>query len=113
MKDLIKILQEKMPETTYLAKNKERYNEVKQAIQDIADFAWASDPTAKINVSPDGITGTSIGLEIITDLFIVDCLDKFCDALRKGDTFEVCPRTDGSVYVNITFEDVFEIINAE
>lgn len=102
-----------MPETTYLAKSKERYDEVKQAIQDIADFAWASDNDAKINVIPDGITGTSIGLEIITDFFVVDCLDKFCDALKKGDTFEICPRTDGKFYVNITFECVFEIINAE
>lgn len=113
MQDLIKILQEKMPEITYLAKNKKRYNEVKQAIQDIADFAWSCDPDAKINVEPAGITGTSVSLEVITDLFIIDCIDKFCDALKKGNSFEVCPRTDEKFYINVTFEKVFEIIDAE
>lgn len=105
---LLQYCEAHLPKTVYLVKNKARYDEVKQAIQDIADFVWETDENAKINVAPDELTGTSIGVEIIASLVVIDMVDKFCNALHKANNFEVYPRTDGNVGLGLMFEGVFD-----
>lgn len=105
---LIKFYEDHMPRSVVLVKNKQRYEEIKQAIQDIADFVWNTDKNAIINVTPDDLTGTSICVEIIASLVVIDMVDKFCDALRKANNFEVYPREDGNIGFGLVFENVFD-----
>lgn len=96
-----------MPKTVYLVKNKKRYDEAVKAICEIASDAVAADSDAKVKISPDPLTGSSLCLEVTTSLIIVDFLDKFCEALKKADNFEVYPRTDGLLNFNVVFENAF------
>lgn len=105
---LLAYYEDHMPHNVVLIKNKQRYDETKQAIQDIADFVWATDDNAIINVNPDGLTGSSICVEIIACLVVIDMIDKFCEALRKANNFEAYPRDDGSIGLGIVFEGVFD-----
>jgi len=105
---LLAYYEDHMPKNVILVKNHQRYDETKQAIQDIADFVWETDKNAKINVTPDDLTGSSICVEIIASLVVIDMIDKFCDALRKANNFEVYPREDGNIGLGIVFEGVFD-----
>ncbi|MDE7082558.1 MAG: hypothetical protein K2O89_02485 [Clostridia bacterium] len=96
-----------MPKTVYLVKNKKRYDEAIKAICEIASDAVSADSEAKVKISPDPLTGSSLCLEVTTSLIIVDFLDKFCVALKKADNFEVYPRTDGLLNFNVVFENAF------
>ncbi len=106
--ELLAYYEEHMPQNVILVKNHKRYDEVKQAIQDIADFVWDTDDNAKINVNPDDLTGSSICVEIIASLVVIDMIDKFCGALSKANNFEVYPREDGNIGLGIVFEGVFD-----
>ena len=108
LKDLIEFYKTYMPENVALVKNKERHAEVEVAITEIGEFAKSSDPKANITIEPDELTGTSMTLEIVADLIVVDMIDKFCDALKKADNFEVYPRTDGKIGLGVVFENVFK-----
>lgn len=96
-----------MPKTVYLVKNKKRYDEIVKAICEIASCAVEVDSDAKVRISPDALTGSSLCLEVTASLIVVDLLDKFCSALKKANNFEVYPRTDGLLNFNIVFEDAF------
>ena len=106
---LLSYLEEHTPKTVYLIKNKPRYDEVTQAIKKFADFVWAVDDKAKITVRPDDLTGTSICVEVITNLVVIDMVDDFCDVLRKANNFEVYPRTDGKIGLGLVFERAFDV----
>lgn len=106
----VEYLEEIIPDTTYLTKNKKRYDEVKEAIQQIADFAWGVDESADIDVKPDEITGTCMLMTIRTNIFIVDEMDKFCKALQKADTIDAAALDDGRISLGLTFENVFELL---
>lgn len=105
---LIEFYQAYMPKNVALVKDKERHVEVEQAIRDVAAFVYESDEQAKITVQPDDLTGSSIIVEIIADLVVIDMVDKFCDALRKADNFEVYAKTNGQVGLGLVFEKVFK-----
>lgn len=107
---LLKCYEDLMPETAYLAKVPKRYDDVKQAIQDISDFVWQNDGAAKINITADGLTGTSVCMEIISNLIVIDHVEKFCNALRTADNFEAYAKTDGTVAFGIVFEGVFDAV---
>lgn len=104
---LLAYYEEHMPETSLLIKNQTRYDEVKEAAQCIIDFVKETDNNAIINMSTDDITGSSICLEITASLIVIDMVDKFCDALRVADNFEVCPKADGSIMLGIVFERMY------
>lgn len=104
---LIDLYKKYMPETVYLIENPSRYSEAEKAVEIISDLALAIDSTAKIEAKPDDLTGTSLCLEIITDLIVIDELDKFCSALKKADTFEVSPLTNGKIFFGLTFENTW------
>lgn len=111
MKDIDKIIefyQSYMPKNVALVKDKKRHAEVEQAIKDIASFAYESDEFANVVVEPDDITGSSIMVEITADLVVIDMIDKFCEALRKVDNFEVYAKENGKIVLGLVFEDVFK-----
>lgn len=107
IQELLKVYKELMPEGVVLVKNKERYEEVRSIIQEISDFAWDVCESAEIDIRPDELTGASICMEVVTDLFVVDHMDKFCEALKKANNFEIYPRTDGRVGLGLVFKKVF------
>ena len=80
---LLAYYEDHMPKNVILVKNHQRYDETKQAIQDIADFVWETDKNAKINVTPDDLTGSSICVEIIASLVVIDMIDKFRSEERR------------------------------
>lgn len=96
-----------MPKTAYLMKNPDRYPEVEKAAREIADMALTCDGDAKIEMIPDKLTGSSLCLRITADLFTVDMIDKFCEALKKANTFETNALTNGQVQIGMTFEDAW------
>ena len=104
---LIDYLKRYMPETAVLVKNKGRYEEIMQAIEEISSFAWAISPDASISVAPDELTGSFMTMDIVTDLIVIDQIDKFCAAIKKADNFEVCARTDGKLSFSVVFHDAF------
>ncbi len=109
-KDLQKIFdfyEKHMPKTSILVKNKDIYDGAKQAIQDIADFVWESDPDAAIDVQPDALTGTSASMTIIANELIFDDMEKFSKAISKAQNFEIYPRTDGKISVNFVFNHLY------
>lgn len=105
--ELLACYKKHMPKTAYLMKNPDRYSEVEKAVKAISDFALAIDSNAQVEAKPDELTGSSLCLEITTDLIVVDEIDKFCSAISKADTFEVCPLTNGKIFFGLTFEDAW------
>lgn len=105
--ELLAFYKKYIPQTVYLMKNPNRYPEVEKAVKEISDFALAIDSTAKVKSKPDDLTGSSLCLEITTDLIVVDEIDKFCSALSKADTFEASPLTNGKIFFALTFEDTW------
>lgn len=100
----------KRPETIYVVKNKERCAEVMDALRTISELALNSNlEGTEISTDPDELLGTSLCVEIVTNLVVFEEMQRFSAALSKADTFEVYARTDGRVGIGITFEDVYEI----
>lgn len=104
---LVDYLKRYMPKTAVLVKNKGRYEEIMQAIEEISSFAWAISPDASISVAPDELTGSFMTMDIVTDLIVIDQIDKFCAAIKKANNFEVCARTDGKLSFSVVFHDAF------
>jgi len=100
----------KRPETIYLIKNKQRYDEAMAAVSDICKYSLKSNPEeTRITANPDELLGTSICVEIISTLIVFEDIENFCAALSKANNFEVCARVDGKFLLGIVFEDVYEI----
>lgn len=96
-----------MPKTSYLIKNPDRYPEVEKAVKEINDFALSIDNPAKVVAKPDDLTGSSLCLEITTNLIVVEEIDKLCSLLIKADTIEVHPFKNGKITLGLTFEDAW------
>lgn len=108
LKRIIEFYRDYMPKNVVLVKNQPRHTEVENAIREIANLVLSSDEQAKITIQPDELTGSSLTVEIITDLLVIDIVDKFCDALRFADNFEVFPKPNGKIGLGIVFENVFK-----
>lgn len=105
--ELLAFYEEHMPKTVYLMKNPDRYPIIENAVKEISEMARACDADAKIKIYPDDLTGSTLCLEITSSLFVIDVIDKFCDALKVANTFEACPLTTGDVSVSMTFQDAW------
>lgn len=91
-------------------KNERRYEEVLDSIIHICASALKSNPDrTTLSHKPDELFGTSLCLEIITNLVVFEDMKGFCAALSKADNFEVCAMTEGKVSIGIVFEDVFDL----
>lgn len=98
---------EHMPKTVYLVKNKGRYEEVVKAMDDIKTFIETIEPDAKFEISKDELIGTSVGLEVTCTLLSLTEVDQFCDAIRKADSIDIMPKTNGDLSVIFGFNDVY------
>lgn len=105
--ELIEIYDELMPDRVCLMKNPDRYPDVMDAVSEIKRIAKACDKGAKIEITHDDLTGTSLCMDIVADLFTVDAIKEFCNALKKADGFEANPRTDGKIQIGVIFEDAW------
>ena len=104
---LLNVYKKLMPETVYLVKNKERYPNIEKTVKAISDMVFNIDEEAMIKVSPDELTGTSLCMEIVTNLFVIDDIDEFCEVLKEATTFEATPFTNGKLHIGFTFEDAW------
>ena len=107
IEDLLDYYVAHMPKSVYLMKNKDRYPIIEKAVKEIGDMALLCDKDAKIDIHPDALTGCTLCMDITTDLFVIDYIDKFCAALKEASTFEACPLTDGRLSVSMTFKDAW------
>lgn len=96
-----------MPTTVYLTKNQDRYPIIEKAVKEIGEMALLCDKDAKIEIRPDALTGCTLCMSITADLFVIDYIDKFCDALKEASTFEACPLTNGMLSVSMTFQNAW------
>ena len=105
----------KRPETIYLVKNKARYTEVMDAIRTICDFAIESNPEGTLLTMPTGdpLLGTSMIVEITSNLVVFEDMKKFCSALSKADNFEIRTTSNNKAFIGIVFADVYEIASAK
>lgn len=106
--DLLKRYLELMPKTVYLVKNQARYSIIEKAVREIADMALLYDSSAKIEIKPDELTGTTLCLFITSSLFVIEQIDKFCASLKVANTFEVCALKSGDISISLTFQNAWE-----
>ncbi len=105
--ELLDYYVEHMPSTVYLEKNKDRYPIVEKAVREISEMALLYDSSAKIEIRPDELTGTTLCLYITSCLFVIEEIDKFCASLKVANTFEACALTTGDISVSLTFQDAW------
>lgn len=99
--------EELMPRTTFLKKNKDKYPIIEKAVRELADIATTYDEDSVIKITPDKLVGTTLCLDIETNLLAVEDMDRICKSLKYADTLEICPLTDGNVSVSMTFQDAW------
>lgn len=104
---LLKIIEENMPETVYLMRNKERYEEVVKAMEEIKDFILSIEDDAKFKVEKDELLGTTLILEVNCTLLSFTEVDEFCEAIKKVDTIDVVAKTDGTLGITFGFNDAY------
>jgi len=98
-------------------KNESRYEEVLDSIIHICATAFKSNPDrTTVSHKPDDLFGTSLCLEIITNVVVFEDMKELCAALSKvhPGTFEICAMADdgvpnGKVSIGIVFEDVYDL----
>lgn len=96
-----------MPHDVYLMRNKERYDEIKNAIDTIKQFVSTIESDAEFTISKDELIGTSLCLEVVCTLLSMTEVDKFCVAIKKADSIDITPRADGMLSVVFGFNDAY------
>lgn len=104
---LIAFYEKHMPETVYLMRNKGRYEEIVKAMNDIKDFISTIESDATFEISKDEIDGTSLALEVTCTLLSMTEVDQFCAAIKKADSIDITPKTDGNLSVMFGFNNAY------
>ncbi len=104
---LLAVYEELMPKTVYLMRNKERYDEIIQAIKDIRDYISSIESDAKFKVEKDPLVGCHLSLEVTCTLLSIMEVDKFCNAIKKADGIEIVPLTNGDISISFGFQDAY------
>lgn len=104
---LLSAYEKHMPKTVCLMKNKGRYEEITRAMNDIKAFIETIESSATFKISKDELVGTSIALEATCTLISMSEVDKFCAAIKKADTIDITPKTDGNLSVTFGFKDAY------
>lgn len=104
---LLSYYEKHMPETVYLMRNKGRYEEIVKAMDDIKKFIETIEPDAKFEISKDELVGTSLALEVTCTLLSMTEVDQFCDAIKKADSIDITPKTNGDLSVIFGFENAY------
>jgi len=105
---LLAIIEEMRPDVAVLEKNPARYKDLEDALTVIQKCGLASDDEAEIVVKREELIGTSVGLEIYSNLFAVDDLTEFAKMLTTANTFEVFPLSDGRACLSLGFQNVYK-----
>lgn len=104
---LLSFYEEHMPKTVYLMRNKGRYEEIVKAMDDIKKFIETIESDATFEISKDELIGTSLALEVTCTLLSMTEVDQFCDAIKKADSIDITPKTDGNLSVRFGFNDAY------
>jgi glutaredoxin-related protein len=104
---LLSFYEEHMPKTVYLMRNKGRYEEIVKAMDDIKKFIETIESDATFEISKDELIGTSLALEVTCTLLSMTEVDQFCDAIKKADSIDITPKTDGNLSVIFGFNDAY------
>ena len=104
---LLEIYEEHMPETVYLTRNKGRYEEIVKAMDDIKKFIETIESSATFKISKDELDGTSLALEVTCTLLSMTEVDLFCNAIKKADSIDIMPLTDGNLSVTFGFKNAY------
>lgn len=104
---LLEVYEALMPKTVYLMRNKGRYEEIVKDMDEIKRFISTIEPDAEFSISKDELIGTSLGLEVVCTLFSMTEVDQFCDVIKKADSIDITPRTDGMLSVIFGFNDAY------
>lgn len=104
---LLSFYEEHMPKTVYLMRNKGRYEEIVKAMDDIKKFIETIESGATFEISKDELIGTSLALEVTCTLLSMTEVDQFCDAIKKADSIDITPKTDGNLSVIFGFNDAY------
>ena len=99
--------QKNMPDTVYLVKNGERYNEIERAVVSFVDFIKSVSPDAIVDVERDCLTGTSICVYAKAQLYVFEDVKAFCENISEADVVEIMPRTDDKVEINLSFKNAY------
>lgn len=104
---LLSFYEEHMPKTVYLMRNKGRYEEIVKAMDDIKKFIETIESDATFEISKDELIGTSLALEVTCTLLSMTEVGQFCDAIKKADSIDITPKTDGNLSVIFGFNDAY------
>lgn len=104
---LLKAYEAHMPKTVHLMRNKGRYEEIVNAMDDITKFIKTIENNATFEISKDELLGTSLAFEITCSLLSMTEVDQFCNAIKKADCIDIVPKTDGTLSVTLGFNDAY------
>lgn len=86
--------------------NPERYEEVMASCAIIREIILFNDPEATIEVSEGALQLGSMAIRIVTSDVTVYDTAAFAEATKNADNFQVYPRTDEKIQLDILFEGV-------
>lgn len=107
IKALLEVYERHMPETAYLVRNKERYDEIVSAMEDIEAFISSIEESATFEIQKDELVGTSLGLVVNCTLLSFTEIDKFCEAIKKVDAIDFTALTDGTLEIVFGFNKAY------
>ena len=113
-----------------ITKNAEKRNPVKKihvlnpkklkalgdAMKALTDLARECDPKSEIEYSVthmDEFLAPVAQMEIITDLFYIDSIEKFVGALSTATHLEVIVKANGKALITIDFQSPYEVIEEQ
>ena len=104
---LLATYKEKVPETVYLLKNKERYAEIMAAIDRIVGYIRDISPDAKVEVVAGEMDASVICLRVTTDEIIIQDIKGYCDALLKSANMEIYPTKNNKLVMGVVFNGAY------
>ena len=109
--DLIKLLisdyERRLPPTVYLVRNGERYQQVIDAMQAIQRFISSVEEDARFEIVKEELIGTTLSLEVKCSVLCMTEVDKFCSAIKKADSIDIVPLSNGTLEVIFSFKNAY------
>ncbi len=104
---LLHLLDAHLPETVYLMKNGNRYNEAMNDLLALQTYLLRSDREARCRVTTDELLGTMLVLEAECPLLALGESKEFCALLARADCLDVLPTERGTLCFSIGYRDAF------
>ena len=90
--------------------NHKKIQEVMQAYEIIKKTVLKNDLDAIVKISEGALQLGSVVIEITTINLTVYSMEEFMETIKNADNFEIYPRVDDQIQINILFEDVIRYI---